>query len=271
MLKSLKTSRKAFMKEDLEYLTSQTIKEIMSLEIVLPEIYKDIFYTKAKMKNIKINLDDKEEALIYALKKIKKIEKETQDSANLLKKNMLSAKEAIVKRDTKKLESIEEDMRELEEKISQLQNELLLDDLTQAFNRRWLLNHYLSEEKFSQKGVLVFIDIDDFKEINDKYGHIIGDKVLKLLAQTLKRIQDCYIVRFAGDEFLLLSTIKTKKELEDTMRTILKNLASTGLKSGDNVFTTSFSYGFADFNADSNIKDVLDLADKNMYGYKNSK
>lgn len=60
------------MRRDLEELTSETLKEVQILEIVLPEIYKDVFYTKAKLKNIKIDLDDKEEALIYALKRYKK-------------------------------------------------------------------------------------------------------------------------------------------------------------------------------------------------------
>lgn len=86
------------MRRDLEELTSETLKEVQILEIVLPEIYKDVFYTKAKLKNIKIDLDDKEEALIYALKKIQKIENQTKHSADILKDSVQKAKVAIEKK-----------------------------------------------------------------------------------------------------------------------------------------------------------------------------
>lgn len=260
-----------WMRSELEQLTSETIKEVLPLEIVLPEIYRDIFYTKAQQKGIKINLDDKEEALIYALKKIQTLEHATQASASELKENVINAKEAITKKDTKKLQEIEESMKDLEEKIFKLQGELLQDELTTVYNRRWLFNYYLIDEKFKENGHMAFIDIDEFKDINDQYGHLIGDKVLKLIAQTLKRIKDSHIVRYAGDEFLLITTSKTKEELEEILHTILKNLASTGLKSGDNVFTVSFSYGITDFSIGSSIKNILETADKNMYNYKKSK
>jgi diguanylate cyclase (GGDEF)-like protein len=129
----------------------------------------------------------------------------------------------------------------------------------------------LEDEKFKEDGVLAFIDIDDFKEINDVHGHLIGDKVLKLLAQTLKRLQDCFITRYAGDEFLVLSNLKTLGQIEEKLLTILKNLKSTGLKSGDSVFTISFSYGLSSFSKGENIKDIIEKADTNMYNYKNSK
>lgn len=259
------------MRRDLEELTSETLKEVQTLEIVLPEIYKDIFYTKAKLKNIKIDLDDKEEALIYALKKIQKIENQTKHSADILKDSVQKAKVAIEKKDTKSLENIQENMQKLEEKINKLQEELLTDDLTTVYNRRWLFNSFLEDEKFKEDGVLAFIDIDDFKEINDVHGHLIGDKVLKLLAQTLKRLQDCFITRYAGDEFLVLSNLKTLGQIEEKLLTILKNLKSTGLKSGDSVFTISFSYGLSSFSKGENIKDIIEKADTNMYNYKNSK
>lgn len=259
------------MNKNLEYLTSETIKEIQNLEIVLPEIYKDVFYTKAETNKIKIDIDDKEEALMYALKKIKKIEKNTQESATELKQSVISAQKAIVEKDTSQLKTIEENMLNLEKKILKLQGELFRDELTDVYNRRWLFNHYLEDEKFIKKGVLVFIDIDDFKAINDNYGHIVGDKVLKLIAQTLKRVDDSKIVRYAGDEFLLITTKKNIEDIKTLLLTILKNLSTTGLKSGDDVFTVSFSYGVCTFKKGSHIKNALDEADQNMYSYKNSK
>lgn len=259
------------MRKDLEELTNETLKEVNSLEIVLPEIYKDVFYTKAKLKNIKIDIDDKEEALIYAMKKIQQIESQAQHSTTVLKESVQNARKAIEEKDTKKLENIQKSIEALEEKINKLQNELLTDELTTVYNRRWLFNTYLEDGCFKESGVMAFIDIDDFKEINDKYGHIIGDKVLKLLAQTLKRIDNTYIVRYAGDEFLLISHSKSKNQIEEKLLRILKNLESTGLKSKENVFTISFSYGLENFNPKDKIKSTIASADSNMYTYKNSK
>ncbi|MBE0492073.1 MAG: GGDEF domain-containing protein [Sulfurospirillum sp.] len=259
------------MNKQLEELTSETIKEVMALEIVLPEIYKDIFYTKAKIKHININLDDKEEALIYALKKIQQIEKETQNSTGILKESITSAKEAIAKRDVKKLDNIHKEVSLLEEKIIKLQSQLFFDELTDVYNRRWFLEEYLQNQTFPSSGVLAFVDIDEFKNINDNYGHLVGDKVLKLIAQTLKRIEQAHIVRFAGDEFLIIAHKLTLYELRQKIKTILVNLSKTGLKSGEFVFSTSFSYGLVEFDKDLHMKKVIKQADQAMYDYKKSK
>lgn len=259
------------MRKDLEELTNDTLKEIRSLEIVLPEIYKDVFYTKAKLKNIKLDIDDKEEALIYAMKKIQKIENQAKHSTTILKESIQNAKIAIEKKDTKKLGDIEQEIQKLENKINELQQELLSDELTTVYNRRWLFNSFLEDNCFKDNGTLAFVDIDDFKNINDKYGHLTGDKVLKLIAQTLKRIEESSIVRYAGDEFLVISTHKAIKTINDKLITILKNLESTGLKSGENVFTISFSFGIIEFHKGDDIKHIIQKADSNMYHYKSSK
>ncbi|DAB32868.1 MAG TPA: hypothetical protein CFH79_01555, partial [Sulfurospirillum sp. UBA11407] len=67
------------------------------------------------------------------------------------------------------------------------------------------------------------------------------------------------------------SNLKTLGQIEEKLLTILKNLKSTGLKSGDSVFTISFSYGLSSFSKGENIKDIIEKADTNMYNYKNSK
>ncbi|MCF6173495.1 MAG: hypothetical protein L3J44_06930, partial [Campylobacteraceae bacterium] len=82
------------MKNSLQELTDETLKEVRKLEIVMPEIYKDIFYTKADELNITIKEKDKERAMIYALKKIQKIRNETEKSTTQLKTNIKKARTA---------------------------------------------------------------------------------------------------------------------------------------------------------------------------------
>ena len=258
------------MNQRLQELTDLTLKEILNLEIVLPEIYRDIFYTKAKELGIKLNDIDKETALIYALKKIQHVENETKKSTSFLKENVMNARMALTNHDDMALQFIENNMIELENKIASLQQELYLDELTRLFNRRWLFEAYLSDEHFNTAGVLAFIDINDFKDVNDNYGHIVGDKVLHIMGKVLKKIVHSTAVRFAGDEFLILSNHHTREEMEKILSAVNQNLRKTPFKHNETQFYLDFSFGVTCFSAKQSFRMALEQADQNMYNYKKS-
>jgi len=258
------------MNKQLQELTDVTIKEIRKLEIVLPEIYRDIFYTKATELNIVIGENDKELALIYALKKIQTLKNETEKSTTILKENVSHAQVAIANKDNAALQMIEENMIDLEKKISLLQQELYIDELTHLYNRRWLFEKYLESDAFNEKGSFAFIDINNFKHINDTYGHLVGDKVLHVLGKVLKRIEDTSSIRFAGDEFIVLSSKYTTDELEKILHTVNNNLRATHLKHNEKTFHVDFAFGVASFKKKDLFKTVLEGADQKMYGYKKS-
>ncbi len=258
------------MNQRLEELTDATIKEIRKLEIVLPEIYKDIFYTKANEMQIVISENDKEMAMISALKKIQTIKDATEKSTSILHENVSNAKVAIANKDNAALEIIENNMIDLEKKISLLQQELYLDELTHLYNRRWLFEKYLENDIFLESGVFAFIDINNFKHINDAYGHMVGDKVLNLLGKVLKRIDNTSAIRFAGDEFIIISKMHKEKELEKVLHTVNSNLKSTNLKHQDKVFTVDFAFGITKFSKNNSFKKILEVSDKKMYDNKKS-
>lgn len=258
------------MKQKLEELTDATIKEIRKLEIVLPEIYKDIFYTKASEMQIVISDNDKEMAMIYALKKIQNIKDETEKSTSILKENVSNAKVAIANKDNIALEIIENNMIDLEKKITSLQQELYIDELTHLYNRRWLFEKHLQNDMFPEKGVFAFIDINDFKRINDTYGHIVGDKVLGLLGKVLRRVDNTYAIRFAGDEFILISLTHSEEEIEKVLHTVNHNLKSTNLKHHDKIFSVDFAFGVEAFIKGDSFKKILEKSDQKMYHYKKS-
>jgi len=258
------------MNKELQELTDLTIKEIRKLEIVLPEIYRDIFYTKAEELGVVISENDKEMALIYALKKIQTLKNETEKSTSILKENVSNAKVAIANKDNEALQVIEENMIDLEKKISLLQQELYIDELTHLYNRRWLFEKFLMHDQFVQEGVFAFIDINNFKHINDTYGHLVGDKVLNVLGKVLKRIDKAFAVRFAGDEFIILSLEHNEEEIEKILHTVNNNLKTTQLKHHDKTFTVDFSFGVSGFKNKEAFKVVLEKADEKMYRYKKS-
>lgn len=258
------------MNQRLQELTDLTIKEILNLEIVLPEIYRDIFYTKAQELGIKLSDVDKETALIYALNKIQHVQDAAEQSTSILKENVVNARKALSTRDDMALQFIENNMTELENKIASLQQELYLDELTRLYNRRWLFEAYLKDEVFESSGLLAFIDINDFKEVNDRYGHLIGDKVLHILGKVLKKIAHTTAVRFAGDEFLLLSHHHDEQAMEQLLHTVGQNLQKTPFKHDNTHFYLAFSFGVAPFRAKDTFKKILSQADQRMYDYKKS-
>ena len=100
-------------------------------------------------------------------------------------------------------------IQELNNQVHELELTTTLDPLTKAFNRHALQKHFtelLSKDRFSNEMFILMIDIDNFKSINDKYGHIAGDKVLiftsKLLKKALRDGDRLY--RFGGEEFVIL-------------------------------------------------------------------
>jgi len=259
------------MNKNLQEITDETIKELSKLEIVLPEIYAEIFFTKAKELNIEINEQDREQALMYALEKIQKMKNETEESTSLLKTHIQKARTAIVQKDNDALKNIEDEVVVLEKKIIDLQENLYIDELTQNYNRRWMYEKFLNIENFKQNGIFAFVDIDNFKSVNDNYGHLTGDKVLKMIGTLLKKVENANTIRFAGDEFILISSYYNLHKLTKLLKSINNNLRGTNLKHENKTFNISFSFGVIEYKKNDNFKEICKKADDLMYKDKQSK
>ncbi|MDD6812077.1 MAG: sensor domain-containing diguanylate cyclase [Lachnospiraceae bacterium] len=100
---------------------------------------------------------------------------------------------------------------------------LYTDALTGAYNR-----NYFEEEvgKLQNVGAVVMIDLDNFKQVNDTYGHSAGDEALKLLVNTIRTVirEGDMIIRYGGDEFVLLFEKITKESLEERLEQIRKKV-----------------------------------------------
>lgn len=145
------------------------------------------------------------------------------------------------------------------------------DSLTGLFNRQFLNNYF--EQNSSQTGILMFLDLDGFKAVNDKHGHNVGDLVLVETAGRLRAFVDKYngfAVRLGGDEFILyLIGITDEQEIIDSANEILQNMSSwdTFLKESN----LSVSIGIVSSTSDSdNIGHLLKKADNALYRAKAS-
>lgn len=150
-----------------------------------------------------------------------------------------------------------------------------MDELTLLPNRRGFTStaeHYLDlciRQQLNAK--LVFIDLDNFKYINDNFGHSAGDRVLKEFASLLKeycRKADLY-ARLSGDEFVILFTDLNTSECETIMQRLLQSFCNLPSSfTGQSIL--SFSYGIADFSGQQpcSLAKLLAVADSRMYNEK---
>ena len=134
------------------------------------------------------------------------------------------------------------------------------------------ITHYLHiAKKENKKGVILFLDIDNFKVINDTFGHGFGDKVLKRLGIALERIigSDGIVGRFGGDEFIVVKYgIEVEKAIESTVNNILEIFNYPWVIDGYEVFPTA-SIGITVFPDDGNVAEILiKNADIAMYEAK---
>lgn len=155
------------------------------------------------------------------------------------------------------------------EKIIELNHNVITDPLTELYNRRGM-NILLKELIETKKEFAILaIDIDFFKKINDTQGHDQGDAVLKTLAKLMKdnfRTEDI-CCRTGGEEFIVLMTTSNSNVAYNTAERLRETLEHTSISSLD---TVTISIGVAFWPRDSeNVKEVFKLADKKLYEAKN--
>ncbi|PKM74424.1 MAG: hypothetical protein CVU91_00730 [Firmicutes bacterium HGW-Firmicutes-16] len=151
------------------------------------------------------------------------------------------------------------------------------DHLTGIGNRRKaesVLKESIKKSSQSRTFSLVMLDIDKFKEINDTFGHEMGDNALKASALLLKkciRSKD-YVARYGGDEFCLILEIYHYKNLEVVIRR-MNNYIDSLNNSREFPFKLSFTAGYAVYDYDSNfgIEDFINQVDMLMYENKRIK
>ncbi|MEH6502802.1 MAG: EAL domain-containing protein [Cycloclasticus sp.] len=179
------------------------------------------------------------------------------------------------------MQSISRDITDRKRAERQIEELATLDSLTGLVNRHILaerMAHALKVIKRNDKfGALLFIDLDQFKHINDTLGHNVGDSLLKQVAE---RLPSCVresdtVARFGGDEFaILLEELSVDKlnaaaQVESIAKKILSALNEPYLLDGREQYNTP-SIGAALYSADNNPDDILQQADIAMYQAKKS-
>ncbi len=239
-------------------ITKKVIETIKPLEVVLPTHYSLVFMEEAEKLGYEFDLDNDKfnEIDDIFFKHLETLNKETKSAIN-----------AIKNKDEKELELALSRTEELQKEIETLKSHVYEDALTKVYNRKWLQDNYLANEKlFIKNGYVTMIDLNDFKIINDTLGHIVGDKVLLFLSQQFKKTGG-EVIRYGGDEFFIFFSAKTynieqvKNIIHNTREIILKKT----LQSDNKSFKTSFAYGVSEFKINDKFEDVIAVVDKLLY------
>jgi diguanylate cyclase (GGDEF)-like protein len=158
--------------------------------------------------------------------------------------------------------------------LRKLQFNAATDPLTELYNRRLFEEHFDKELnralRYNQHLALVILDLHQFKEVNDRFGHPQGDLFLRTAAATLRkslRTSD-YAFRIGGDEFALLLVHSDSEQASTLARRIRANFA-TAVQNMQASVGLGLDYGIAIFPEDGNQKEVLvGVADQRLYEMK---
>ena len=161
--------------------------------------------------------------------------------------------------------------RRLEQENDTLEEVAKTDPLTHLLNRR-SMNGYMDQVVKQRKTFcLMMADIDDFKKVNDTYGHDCGDLVLRQVADILRRHMrgNGFAARWGGEEFLLVFENLDLEGAKKLLNEILDDIRSMKCRYDDLCVTVTMTFGLTQGNTD-NVTELLRTADERLYKGKNS-
>ena len=176
--------------------------------------------------------------------------------------------------------NFEEKSKEIDDLQEQLQRErkrAITDPLTGLYNRFALidkLNAAVGEMDEGERPSLIMLDIDHFKAINDTHGHLIGDRVIRFVAQVLQKNtkgKDT-AARYGGEEFTVLLPGTPSAGAESVAEVIRKAIASAQLVRADNkkpLGQITISAGVATYQGEEDVMEFINRADQALYRSKN--
>jgi len=141
------------------------------------------------------------------------------------------------------------------------------DELTGIYNRK-MLNSIIKSLSTKENYYVIMVDLNNFKRINDTYGHLEGDNALKFVAKKLLELiqeEGYFLARYGGDEFIIIARTDNLNEIKAFIKKINERLKS----SKDSFsYTITASVGYCRLSEDDNLADAINKADEMLYEEK---
>ena len=216
-----------------------------------------------EIEQLKLSIQERLDAIDQHLQTFQDDESTRLDKAN-----------AIIQDLSEKIEELEVEGDKLRSRIEESEQHAMRDILTgipnrQAYEER-IANEIARCRRYNSPLCLVVWDVDKFKAVNDNYGHAAGDKVLKVVAESLDRQIRAtdFLARFGGEEFVLLLPeieLETAAQVANKLREII---AETPFHFRDSRVAVTISGGVAQLKKDEPANDIFERADKALYAAK---
>ena len=161
--------------------------------------------------------------------------------------------------------------RELEHVNKSLEELATTDPLTEAYNRRKMNDLIMGEitrrKRYGRQATVIMFDLDDFKLINDQYGHDMGDVVIKAVVGSVKEMvrNTDYLGRWGGEEFLILNTETSQPEACMVAERLRKCIEE---RHNNDRMRVTISVGVTEIRPDDSMETLMKRADRALYHAK---
>ncbi len=180
--------------------------------------------------------------------------------------------------DKRSIDILAQQVEQLRTELEKARAKSMTDPLTGVYNRQ-ALDEYLEEKvalasKSNEEFALLMLDIDDFKKINDTYGHLIGDRVLMAFAGKCRQAirTDDFLARYGGEEFVIILEGATyrngMKKAKQICETVAAAKYTTEQNQAGNYLSITTSIGVTVFRKNDTSKTLLERADQALYSAK---
>lgn len=165
--------------------------------------------------------------------------------------------------------------RELKNNMEKLNYMAFRDGLTGLYNRRYVQDDLMGEmQSHNRKDVgcvLIMGDVDDFKIVNDQYGHEAGDVALICVSNIMESICRRHrVIRWGGEEFLIVLFSVTEEEAYEISESIRGEVEAFPFVDGDTSFNCTITLGLSVYDETEDMKHNIERADKALYAGKRS-
>ena len=263
-LKQERTTAKVFL---------STLSE--SLASVQASVYATITSTtESNAKNDKLNKELKDKIDDMSIKiKLEQIVQTLKNKAQLEQQQRIALHDKLTNMSAQ-VQQLEQQSKTFEKRIKEEQAKSLQDALTKLGNRAAFDEHFEKQiHRYQQNKfdlAITVIDLDDFKRINDTYGHIAGDKTLQVIANTLKKVidDDVFVGRYGGEEFVLIFSHVDKETVMKKLNILRKKVASLPFTFKNDRVSITLSIGVTLIEQNDNVHSAFERADAALYQAK---
>ena len=229
-----------------------------------------------KIKEVSIGINDAgslNEMKVDVNDKIQHIAKTLQNKAKLEDSQSIALNEKLNSMSAK-VEKLEQQSKVFEKRIQEVQAKSFQDALTKLANRASFDEFFAKElVRFHHKQfdlAITVIDLDDFKRINDTFGHTAGDKTLQVIAETLTKVmgKDVFISRYGGEEFVLIFKNVDKITVMNRLNMLRKKVASLPFTFKGTRVSITLSIGVTLVQREDIVHSAFERADTALYRAK---